>query len=256
MQGHRRRVSSTGPPPTSPPRIYSLDVVLVQGASRQSRAQCLAQSAYLGKHVSFSHTILTVAPGVYIHSTPGDGVHFAKPTEIWGSPHYAPYKLVLRNKLLHEHLTAADLIQSGIEYAHTISGDRYNYLLHIPEKIAKPIRRLVGLDASALFCSELAAKILCDHELWTLPPEQTWPGHFEHERGTAAWDDVTSLHADYAELYTKGADPACLDSGAKYCFDLTESNFKMCQDLHTLKLGNRKLRRDAEAIWRNFPTSD
>ena len=254
MQGRRQRVVSSGPPPTSPPRIYPLDVVLVQGTTRQSRAQCLAQSAYLGKKVSFSHTILAVAPGVYIHSTPGAGVHFAKPSEIWGSPQYAPYKLVLTSQSLHELLTPAEVIQSAIEYAHTISGDRYNYLINIPEKIAKPIRRLLGHDQSALFCSELAAKILSEHASWNILPEQTWPGHFQHERGTA-WDDATSLHADYAELYNKGADPACPDLGARYCFNLTESNFKMCEDLLTLKLGNRKLRRDAEAVWRNFPAS-
>ncbi len=238
---------------TSPPRLCALDVVLVRGTGTLSTAQCAAQSLRFGRKVSFSHVVLGVQPGVYLHSTPHAGVHFARPSDIWGASDYTANKLVLRSKELHKGLTLFEIIDAAIEYANSISGAHYNYLISFPEGVAKPVRRFLGQDESALFCSELAAKILQDNRAWKLQPEQTWPGHFELEHGD--WEDVTPLHTAFAELYKKGSDLNCSDIGAKYCFDATERDFEMCQALHSLKLGNRKLLRETENIWRRFQKS-
>jgi len=241
---------------TSPPRVRALDVVLVCGTGKQSEALCKVQSLFFLKKVSFSHVVLTIQPGVYLHSTTAAGVHFAKPSDIWGSPQFKTNQLVLRSRNLYKDLSSADIarsaiIASAIEYAHDVAGTPYNYLFDLPTKVAGAIRSLLKKDKNALFCSELAAQILREHDSWALRPERTWPAHFEHKRGSS-WDDVTSLHADYAALYAKGKDPNCVDRGARYCFEETERAFQMSEDLFSAKLGNIELVRNFEKIQRKL----
>jgi hypothetical protein len=256
VPGSGRRTRTPQAQPTSPPRVRALDVVLVCGTGKQSEALCKVQSLFFLKKVSFSHVVLTIRQGVYLHSNTADGVHFARPSDIWGEPHYKANQLVIRSRKLYKDLSSADIarsaiIASAIEYAHEAAGTPYNYLFDLPPKVAGAIRSLLKNDTNALFCSELAAKILRKHDAWNLPPEQTWPAHFEHERGSS-WDDVTSLHADYAALYAKGKDPNCVDRGAQYCFEVTEGAFKEAQTAYGMKLGQIQMVRNFEKIERKF----
>ncbi|MGC1434714.1 MAG: hypothetical protein WA847_02380 [Terriglobales bacterium] len=256
MPTSRRRTRTPQRQFTSPPRVRALDVVLVCGTGKQSEALCKVQSLFFLKKVSFSHVVLTIRPGVYLHSTTADGVHFAKPSDIWGSPHYKANQLVIRSRNLYKDLSSADIARSeiiaaAIEYAHEAAGTPYNYLFDLPMKVAGAIRSLLKKDKNALFCSELAAQILREHDSWALRPERTWPAHFEHKRGSS-WDDVTSLHADYAALYAKGKDPNCVDRGARYCFEKTERAFQMSEDLFSAKLGQIQMVRNFEKIERKY----
>jgi hypothetical protein len=242
VPGSGRRIRTPQGQFTSPPRVRALDVVLVCGTGKQSEALCKVQSLFFLKKVSFSHVVLTIQPGVYLHSTTAGGVHFARPSDIWGSPQFKTNQLVLRSRNLYKDLSSADIARSGIiasaiEYAQEAAGTPYNYLFDLHPEVAGAIRSLLKKDKNALFCSELAAKILRKHNAWALPPEQTWPAHFEHERGSS-WDDVTSLHADYAALYAQGKDPNFVDRGARYCFEVTERTFQMSQANYGAKLGN------------------
>jgi hypothetical protein len=214
------------------------------------------QSLLFLKKVSFSHVALTIQPGVYLHSTTHDGVHFARPSDFWGSPLYKTNQLALRSRKLypdpsHPDITPSAIIASAIEYAHDMAGTPYNYLFDLPTKVAGTIRSLLKKDKHALFCSELAAKILCANDAWAQQPERTWPAHFEHSRGLS-WDDVTSLHTDYAALYAEGKDPNCPDRGARYCFEETERAFQISQANYGAKLGNIELIRNFEKIKRKM----
>jgi len=256
VPGSRPRTRTQRAQFTSPPRVRALDVVLVCGTGKQSEALCNVQSLFFLKKVSFSHVVLTIQPSLYLHSTTADGVHFARPSDIWGSPQYKPNQLVLRSRKLYKDPSSPDsadfaIIDDAIEYAHEVAGTPYNYLMDLPPKVAGAIRSLLKKDKNALFCSEVAAKIHHKHHAWNLPPEQTWPAHFEHKRGSS-WDDVTSLHADYAALYAKGKDPNCVDRGAQYCFEVTEGTFKEAQTSYGMKLGQIQMVRNFEKIEQKF----
>jgi hypothetical protein len=241
---------------TSPPRVRALDVVLVCGTGKQSEALCKVQSLFFLKKVSFSHVVLTIQPGVYLHSTTAGGVHFARPSDIWGSPKFKTNQLVLRSRKLYPDPSSPDIISSeiieaAIQYAHDAAGTSYNYLFNFPTKVAEAIRSLLKKQKNALFCSELAAQILREHDSWARRAERTWPAHFEHKRGSS-WDDVTSLHADYAALYAMGKDPNCVDHGARYCFEVTEGAFQMSQANYGAKLGQIQMVRNFEKIERKY----
>ncbi len=256
MPGSSPRTRTPQAPSTSPPRIRALDVVLVCGTGKQSQALCEVQSLFFLKKVSFSHVVLTIQPGVYLHSTTAAGVHFARPAEIWGSAEYQANQLVIRSRDLRKNPSSREIvdfsiIDDAIEYAHDAAGTPYNYLFDLPTKVAGAIRSLLKKDQNALFCSELAAKILRKNHAWTLSPEQTWPAHFEHKRGNS-WDDVTSLHADYAALCAKGKEPNCVDRSARYCFVETERAFQTSEDLYSAKLGNIELVRNFEKLERKL----
>ena len=221
--GHRKRS-----PPVLRGFARSMLCSCAVRANNQKRyVKCRACSSC--RKVSFSHVVLTIQPGVYLHSTTAAGVHFARPAEIWGSPEYQANQLVIRSRDLRKNPSSREIvdfsiIDDAIEYAHDAAGTPYNYLFDLPTKVAGAIRSLLKKDQNALFCSELAAKILRKNHAWTLSPEQTWPAHFEHKRGNS-WDDVTSLHADYAALYAKGKDPNCVDRSARYCFADDRTSF-------------------------------
>ncbi len=254
MQASRRRTRTPQAQFTSPPRVRALDVVLVCGTGKQSEALCQVQSLFFLKKVSFSHVVLTIQPGVYLHSTTAGGVHFARPSDIWGSPQFKTNQLGLRSRNLYKDPSSSDIadfaiIDDAIEYAHDAAGTAYNYLFDLPTKVAGAIRSLLKKDKNALLCSELAAKILRENHAWALRPERTWPAHFEHTRGSS-WDDVTSLHADYPTLYAKGKDPNCVDRSAQYCFEVTEQAFQTSQANYGAKLGNIELVRNFEKIER------
>lgn len=254
-----KRTKTLQAPYTSPPRIYPLDVVLACGSHKRSKQLCALQTVRFGQKVSFSHVILAIQPGVYLHSTTDAGVHFARPADIWESPDYEARKLVLRNTALHTLVSQTEIIETAIKYSHEVSGDRYNYFISLPKRVAKALRRVLNQDENALFCSELAAKVLLSRSVRvvpSLPPEQIWPGHFEHQRNDGSWMDVTPLHATYAELCTIGKDLKCVDPGAKYCFEMSEYAFDLSQNLHTVKLGNRKLSADVEESRLKFDEVD
>lgn len=163
---------------------------------------------------------------------------------------------MLRSRKLYPDPSSPDVINSeiieaAIQYAHDAAGTPYNYLFNFPKKVAEAIRSLLMKDKNAQFCSELAAQILREHHAWARRPERTWPAHFEHKRGSS-WDDVTSLHADYAALYAQGRDPNCVDRGARYCFEETERAFQMSEDLFSVKLGQIQMVRNFEKIQRKL----
>jgi hypothetical protein len=197
-----------------------LDVLLVRGTSPESTALCFAQTVMMKKSVHFSHAIVTITQGVYLHAT-GEGVHVIRPADVWKSPHYRAEKLVLRNRNIAA-MTIGFQSKVAQHRAAKTYGDRYNYWIGIPKKLTRP---------DAWFCSELAADHLeaAGHCVCKgRRPERIWPGHFEYCKNNPEWIVVTGVHRQFADWTIGGKS----DDAPNYCkafWSMGEASFLVAQ---------------------------
>lgn len=172
------------------------DVIFV----RQSKGlfNRIAQKVLAQKPALYTHVLLCVLPGLYMHSMPDGGVHFVQaedPRFNFAKKHGDNWK-VRRNVALVDNLGRYSEI--GDKAAYYI-GQKYNGLF-----LASPLRGKAFTESHS-FCSELIARVFAD---LGIPPfdegiraEHILPAHLDEITADpdSDWHDVTEDYRAYFE---------------------------------------------------------
>ena len=171
------------------------DVVLVRGVGKVSDLIVAMQRAAVREYAAnYSHVILSIAPGVFIHSNKDGGVHIASLSSVIDSKDYKDNWRVLRNLEIQRRIGgdpsyAFEILRKAIYYLR----QDYNIWFGIPKGTSKKPGMHSGKNT---FCSELIAKVYRDLgiPLFQNMPEKTFPVHIEMLIHSSSWIDVTHVY--------------------------------------------------------------
>src|SRR5579864_5150736 len=167
------------------------DIVFVQ-TRKKIPFNRMAQTAVSRRRARYTHVLLCVMPGLYIHSIPHKGVHFiaAEDDEANFPEHYGDRLAVRRNTQLTNNVALAGQIPWKAQY---FIGQKYNGAFGGAARLAQLWRD------SHSFCSELIARIYQDLgiSVCDLAPEHVLPVHLDNATKSGQWIDVTSLYVAY-----------------------------------------------------------
>lgn len=166
------------------------DIVLV-AADKSLNLNLLLQSLLRGHQARFSHVLLCVMPGLYVHSTTDRGVHLvaAEDEEANFPAKYGDAWKVLRHQRLANDLNLAARLQWRVIF---YLGQDYNWSFQATHW------RGTQYNLAHSFCSELVARVFQDIGVSAFgepkAPPDTLPTDFDHVAIGQDWIDVT---ADY-----------------------------------------------------------
>jgi hypothetical protein len=145
----------------------------------------------------FSHVMLCIMPGLYVHSMPDGGVHLVAtedPNWDFGKLHRDAWSVRRHRRLAEDPELVGTLPWRAAYYL----GQRYNQLFFASSSIGD----LLSADyaTSHSFCSELVSRIFSD--LGLPYPEHSdhssvLPIHLDLWSSTAPWDEVTNAYRDF-----------------------------------------------------------
>jgi hypothetical protein len=171
------------------------DVVLV-GEGDKPSPNLAIQSLLTFKRAKYAHVLLCVMPGLYIHSTPRNGVYFldAEDSEADFPGKYGQRWAAFRNPPV-----AGDTAIQGLllNRANFYFGQIYNWGFHSSPLFGSTY------NVSHSFCSELIARVFSDigFPLFNgnpIPPERMLPTHIASAIQRQSWNDVTE---DYRQMF-------------------------------------------------------
>jgi hypothetical protein len=168
------------------------DIIFIQTRKRIPLNR-FAQSLATAKRANYTHVLLCVMPGLYVHSVVKPGVHLVAAEDDEGNfpARYGKRWKVVRNiKVAKDPMLMGQVANKAIYYI----GQKYNGAFAISSLL--PWR----FKASRSFCSELVARIYADlgHPINKLKPEQILPVHIDiAAQKSAEWQDVTSEYEEY-----------------------------------------------------------
>lgn len=148
----------------------------------------IAQTVATGKRAKYTHVLLCVMPGLYVHSVVNQGVHLVLAENEEGNfpALYGDGWKVVRNlNLSQNHQSMAMVAYRAAYYI----GQKYNGAFAVSGFLSQRFK------ISRSFCSELIAKIFVDlgHPIANLKPEQILPAHIDSAtKDSDQWKDVTS----------------------------------------------------------------
>lgn len=154
------------------------DVVLVRGRDGSKLFNLVGQTLVRGKIAEYSHVLLCVIPGLYVHAMPRGGVHFVstEDDEVRFSAVCSRWS-ARRNTTLSQADKVA-ILSAAIYFL----GQDYNYLLTASTRHS--------------YCSELIAKvfrkIMRDVIPRDQPPETAFPVDVAGATALPPWSDVTA----------------------------------------------------------------
>jgi len=171
------------------------DVVLVKGSGKVSDLIVAMQRAAVREYAAtYSHVILSIAPGIFIHSNKAGGVHIASLSSVIDGKDYMGNWKVLRNLEIQRRIGddpsyALEILRKAIYYLR----QDYNKWFGIPKGPSKEPG--MQFDKNT-FCSELVAKVYRDLgiPLFRNIPEKTFPVHIEMLKYSSDWIDVTHVY--------------------------------------------------------------
>jgi hypothetical protein len=152
-----------------------------------------AQFLATGRRIGYSHVILCVIPGVYVHATTGRGVSLllAEDDAVNFPARHGTRWRVRRNKKISNSINLS--AQVGIKAQYYI-GQRYSSAFGISALLSDKWK-----DSHAL-CSELIARIYAElgQEIVKRSPEQVLPVHLRRAtENSEHWIDVTEQYESY-----------------------------------------------------------
>ncbi len=161
------------------------DILLVRGIG--------AKSTLLGKiqnplrllwrpKYAFSHALLCVVNGTFIHSTPNGGVHIIS------------FKSLMKQVTPHWRVIRRIGMEDKVESNFAAFTNRCTY--YMAQKYNVSLGALPRLTDSKSFCSELIAKVYRDlgMPVCHLPPHRVYPRHLFRLLERPEWRDVTELY--------------------------------------------------------------
>jgi len=199
------------------------DIILVNGANKNSLGIRAFQRVKTGMKASYSHVVFCLGSGDIIHSDMKGGVHRLYIDDLLSE--CKPNWLALRNTHISK-IPYQDILEKSIYYQQ----QSYNKLL-------------IGLfggqtPEDASFCSQLVSLIIKDLNVEVDLPDckKTLPVHFQHLIEKNGWDDVTREHEEAISIYSRIPNyRESIDKSIQMSKELQGNTVQTLEDYHALK---------------------
>ncbi len=172
-------------------RFQRIGDIIFVSSKKFPNANLLTQSLIAGNTARYSHVLLCVLPGLYVHSMPENGVQFlqGESPDADFDKKYGTAWAVRRLRRLSDNPELAGRLSWRAAY---YLGQSYNWVFLGS--------RLIGqsYSTSHSFCSELIVRIFNDVGVPILQPafapEKALPAHLDEATLSDDWTDLTSSY--------------------------------------------------------------